>query len=90
MRGKLCLNAGGVSHQDKPHLGMANERNRGSSDHDARSVVPAHGVERYGDWRTHFPQPNRKDCIGRGRMTATPQERNPNRRKCTPGATGFW
>jgi hypothetical protein len=33
---------------------MAYQRERGSRDDHAWSVVPAHGVERYGDWSTHF------------------------------------
>ncbi len=53
MGGKLGLDAGGVADQEEARLGMADQRNRrGGNDH-AWSVVPAHGVERDGDWSTH-------------------------------------
>jgi hypothetical protein len=54
MGGKLGLNAGRVANQNEPHSRMADERNRGGGNDHAWSVVPAHGVKRDGDWRTHF------------------------------------
>ena len=47
------LDAGLVADQQEAHVGMAHQRNRGSRNDHAWPVVPAHGVERYGDWSTH-------------------------------------
>ena len=50
---ELGLDARSIPDQDKARARMANERNRGSRNDHAGPVVPAHGVERDGDWSTH-------------------------------------
>jgi hypothetical protein len=44
-------------------------------------VVPAHGVERYGDWSTHDFLPFRMNDLCGGTPAATPEKRDRNRRK---------
>jgi hypothetical protein len=50
---KLGIDASGVAYQYKAHVRVPDERERSGRDHHAWAVVPAHGVERYGDWSTH-------------------------------------
>ena len=53
MVGKHGLDAGRVADEQKAHVGMPHERDGSGRNDDAGTVVPAHGVERYGDWSTH-------------------------------------
>ena len=50
-----------VADQQEARVGMAHQRNRGGRNGHAWTVVPAHRVERYGDWSTHSLMPIRKD-----------------------------
>jgi len=50
---ELGFDAGSIANQEKPRIRVADQRNRSPWNDHARSVVPAHGVERYGDWRSH-------------------------------------
>jgi len=60
MSGKLGFDARGVADQEEARLRVTDQHDRrGGNDH-AWPVVPAHGVERYGDWSTHFSMPFRK------------------------------
>ena len=75
MGGQLGLDAGFVANQDEPHVRVADQRNRGSGNDHARSVVPAHGVERDGDWSTHFSLPIRMDSVyAAGRPRGNPRK----------------
>ena len=56
---------------------MAHQRNRGSRNDHAWPVVPAHGVERYGDWRTHTLMPIRKDFTHAAAQPRQPPEMKP-------------
>jgi hypothetical protein len=74
---ELWLDASGIADEKEMQVRMADERNRGPRNHDAGPVVSAHGVKRYGDWRTHYPRTERKDFAGGGRMTATAPRSDP-------------
>src|SRR3990172_3240422 len=52
---KFRLDLGSITDEEEARIGMTRERDRGPRHHDTRSVVAAHRVERYGDWRTHVP-----------------------------------
>ena len=58
---ELRFDAGGIADHEEPRLGMTDRAYcRGGNDH-AWTVVPAHGVERNGDWSTHVLLPFRKN-----------------------------
>jgi hypothetical protein len=57
---KLGRNAGFIADQKEARLWVADQRYGGGGDDHAWSVVPAHGVERDGDWSTHSQMPIRK------------------------------
>jgi hypothetical protein len=74
MGGKLRLDLRFVADKDEAQIRMTDERNgRGRNDH-AGTVVPAHGVKRYGDWSTHSELPIWKTSPSRGFATATPEK----------------
>jgi hypothetical protein len=51
---ELGIDTGGVANQHEAHLRVADQRERCRRNHHAWPVVPAHGVERYGGWSTHY------------------------------------
>ncbi len=58
---RMILQFGGdlvpISDQDEARVGVPDKGNgRGRNDH-AGTVIPAHCVERYGDWIPHSPLP---------------------------------
>src|SRR4029079_14356772 len=75
------LDAGPVAAQEEAHVGMAHERNRGSRNDHAWPVVPAHGVERYGDWRSHILCRSGKTLPLPWPSRGTPRKGSPNRLK---------
>ena len=74
---ELGLDAGAVADQQEAHVGMADQRDRGGRNDHAWPVVPAHGVERYGDWSTHYSVPIRKTLPMRRPRPRQPPEMKP-------------
>ena len=68
------LDKGGVADQQEARVGMAHQRNGGGRNDHARTVVPAHGVERYGDWSTHSLIPIRKTIPMRHNRRGNPRK----------------
>ena len=61
-----------IANQDEAHVRMADERDRRSRNDNVGTVVPAHGVKRYGDWSTHYSYRSGKLSPRGGHAVAIP------------------
>ena len=80
---ELRLDAGLVADQQKSRIRVADQGDRGPGDDHARSVVSAHGVERYGDCRSHLCA-DRKNVAGLGRMAGRAPRSGPEHTQLGP------